>query len=392
MNLQRFHYLLLQFKEDGLSEEEGLVFREMLLSGEYDGVVEADFLELLKTYARHEEWTPDRETALLNSVQEKLEFTAARGVYQTIVPIRGKWIRYAAAAVVIVTVGVAGYVKYGRVSPGTAGRSPSVAPGGSKAMLTLGDGTRIAVDSTGSGTVAIQGGVQVIKLASGLLTYKGAATGSTVLYNKLETPKGGEYQLILPDGTHAWLNAASSIRYPQVFTGTERRVDITGEVYLQVARDSKMPFVATARGTAVTVLGTGFDLMAYEDEGGVRTTLVDGAVRVSAGGQNRVLKPGDEAALDGDRILTSKADLSQVLAWKEGRFRFEGAKITAIMRQIARWYDVDIEYQGRVPDNEFNGSIERKADAAAILETLEITGNVHFDIKGNKVIVMPGPR
>jgi len=250
------------------------------------------------------------------------------------------------------------------------------------------------VDSVMNGTLATQGGVQVVKLSNTLLSYHLISTSNKVLYNKLETPKGGEYQLILPDGTHAWLNAASSIRYPQMFIGAERKVEITGEVYLQVAHNNKMPFVATARGTDVKVLGTGFDLMAYEDEGTVRTTLVDGAVRVSANGQNQVLRPGEQAALDqsGRHMHTAKADLSQALAWKEGRFRFEDTKIAAIMRQIARWYNVDIEYQGPAPDNEFNGSIERTADVTAILETLEITGNVHFNIKGNKITVIPGPR
>jgi ferric-dicitrate binding protein FerR (iron transport regulator) len=171
-------------------------------------------------------------------------------------------------------------------------------------------------------------------------------------------------------------------------------VELSGEAYFEIAKDERKPFVVTARGMRVQVLGTAFNLMAYPDETAVNTTLITGAVRVVSAKSSLVMNPDQQASLPDSigRFTVSKPNLKEVLAWKDGRFRFDGAKITAIMRQIARWYDVDIEYNGEPPSNEFNGSISRAEYARKILDALERTGNVHFSLEGRKIIVMAGPR
>jgi ferric-dicitrate binding protein FerR (iron transport regulator) len=297
----------------------------------------------------------------------------------------------------------------------TAGQmlAGDVAPGRYGAVLTLSDGARVVLDSVGNGHIATQGGSQVFMQNGAIVYEKASAAPSTaktagaapdptpatteapaVVYNTMTTPRGRQFRVVLPDGSGVWLNAASTLRYPTAFAGNQRTVELSGEAYFEIAKDDRKPFVVSARDMRVQVLGTAFNLMAYPDEMAVNTTLVTGAVRVVSAKNSLVLNPDQQACLQDSagRFTVSKPNLKEVLAWKEGRFRFDGAKITAIMRQIARWYDVDIEYRGEIPSNEFNGSISRAEYARKILDALERTGNVHFSLEGRKIIVMEGPK
>ena len=320
--------------------------------------------------------------------------------------------RWVAAASVLLLIGAGSYFFYFRnkeaVEPGkTAGQmlAGDMAPGHDGAVLTLSDGARVVLDSAGNGHIATQGGSQVL-MQNGTIVYEKAsaapapattagaapAPAAAVIYNTMTTPRGRQFRVVLPDGSGVWLNAASTIRYPTTFAGNQRVVELSGEAYFEIAKDERKPFVVSARGMRVQVLGTAFNLMAYPDETTVNTTLVTGAVRVVSAKSSLVLNPDQQACLpDSGRFTLSKPNLKEVLAWKDGRFRFDGAKITAIMRQIARWYDVDIEYRGEIPSNEFNGSISRAEYARKILDALERTGNVHFSLEGRKIIVMAGP-
>jgi len=266
-----------------------------------------------------------------------------------------------------------------------------VPPGGNKAMLTLGNGSRIVLDSAGNGLLASQGGNQVIKTANGQLLYK-AIPGSAPEpeYNTLTTPRGGEYNLILPDGSRVWLNAGSAIRYPAAFTGKERLVEITGEAYFEVARNNKNPFRVKTGETEVVVLGTGFDVMAYEDETSLTTTLVEGAVKVTKGGKSRLLQPGQQAQInrDGTMKVLENVDVDQAVAWKNGITSFRDADIKSIMRQVARWYDVDVEFKGNIPERIFTGDISRNANVSELLKVLELS-NIHFSIHGRTITVLP---
>jgi transmembrane sensor len=287
--------------------------------------------------------------------------------------------------------------------------SADVAPGRNGAVLTLSNGSNIVLDSAGNGQIATQGASQVL-IQNGAVVYTSPAvtpspigspavtsspiTSPAVLYNTMSTPRGRQIRIILPDGSKVWLNAASAIHYPTAFNGNERAVELSGEAYFEIAKDESKPFVVSAAGMRVQVLGTEFNLMAYSDEAKINTTLVSGAVRIHTATNSLVLRPDEQASLsaNANRLTVSKPNMKEVLAWKEGRFRFDGANITTIMRQIARWYDVDIEYSGEAPSNEFNGSISRAEYVMKILGALERTGNVHFSLEGRKIIVMAGPK
>lgn len=265
-----------------------------------------------------------------------------------------------------------------------------ILPGSNKAILTLGDGSKIILNDAKNGTLAKQGNANVVKLTNGQLAYdKTGILTSKVLNNTMTTPRGGQYKLTLPDGTDVWLNAASSITYPTSFTGKERTVSISGEVYFEVAKDKNKPFYVKSGDQTIEVLGTHFNVMAYKDEDEIKTTLFEGSVRISENNSESIIKPGEQARVTKNGgIEISTANVDDALAWKNGYFKFNRVDIKFIMRQLARWYDVDILYEGRIPDDEFVGKIDRSANISQVLRILELD-HVHFRIEGKKIIVMP---
>lgn len=277
-------------------------------------------------------------------------------------------------------------------------------PGTEKAVLTLSDGTKITLDNTANGTIAQQGNTVVLK-EDGLLAYNTdrKKLQTEILYNTLTTPKGGEYRsLVLSDGTKVWLNSVSSIHYPTAFIGKERIVEITGEVYFEVAKNPSHPFrvfvappLGGGGGMMVEVLGTHFNINSYEDEANIKTTLLEGAVKIVAGGKVSFLKPGQQALVSplgggregaGELKVVNDADLDEVVAWKNGMFLFKKDDIQTIMRQVSRWYDVDIEFKEPVGEL-FYSEIPRNSNVSTVFEALEATGSVHFKIDGKKIIV-----
>ncbi|MBW7840774.1 MAG: FecR domain-containing protein [Chitinophagaceae bacterium] len=267
-------------------------------------------------------------------------------------------------------------------------------PGGNKAVLTLADGSTIILDSINSGAISTQGNVMVIKLSDGQLSYKVSAqkeAGATISYNTITTPKGGQYQLELADGSKVWLNAASSLTFPTAFSGAQRNVKMKGEAYFEVSKDASKPFIVSAGEVSVEVLGTEFNVNAYEDEENLKTTLLKGAVNVTDNRQTITLVPGEQARFNhsNHQLKTLKGvDVNSVIAWKNGFFSFNDASLKEVMQQLARWYDVDVVYEGTVKEREFGGKIDRNANASQVLKILE-ESNVHFRIEGKKIIVMP---
>lgn len=263
-------------------------------------------------------------------------------------------------------------------------RTNDIAPGSNKAILTLADGSTVTLDSAGPGKVTKQGNVEVVKHGDGQLQYASAGNTppETIAYNELSTPRGGQYRLKLQDGTNVWLNASSSIRYPTAFVGKERKVQITGEAYFEVAKNADMPFRVTVldpapggKNTEIEVLGTGFNVNAYQDEAGQRTTLIEGSVKVTSGAGAVTLKPSEQAVSSGNQLKTMQLEnTEQTIAWKNGYFEFENADIPAIMRQISRWYDVDVEYQGKASDDRFSGRFSRNVSLAVVLQILHTSG------------------
>jgi transmembrane sensor len=264
-------------------------------------------------------------------------------------------------------------------------------PGGNKAILTLSDGSTVILDDAKNGQVAQQGGVQVSKLAKGQLVYNASAGKPTeVVFNTLTTPRGGQFKLTLPDGSEVWLNAASSITYPTAFVSNERKVEISGEAYFEIMHNAAKPFKVSVNGMEVKVLGTHFNINAYNDEASVKTTLLEGSVSLIKGDAVAMLKSGQQAQLGNSENIKviDNVDVDQVVAWKNGYFSFNRADLKTVMRQIARWYDVEISYEGKIPERQFGGKIDRNSNASEVLRILE-ESKVHFRIEEKKIIVRP---
>ncbi|MBN9385919.1 MAG: FecR domain-containing protein [Chitinophagaceae bacterium] len=307
--------------------------------------------------------------------------------------------RRIAAACVILALSIGSYlwISHRTTSPTQqmAVQTPDLAPGKQGAILTLANGSKIVLDSLKNGHVTTQGNA-LVSLDNGALVYAGSE--GEMLYNTMSTPKGRQFQLRLSDGTQVWLNAASSISYPTVFKGQVRQVDVKGEAYFEVAQNTNMPFrVNVNNKEVVEVLGTHFNVNAYDNEKSINTTLLEGAVRVVSGGMNgdAVLKPGQQARVstgmvDGTGIkVISNADIDRVMAWKNGMFSFEDARLDEVMRQLERWYDIEVTYEKGVPDIELMGKMTRDVSLKGLMLFLERLG-VHCRLEGRKLIVISG--
>lgn len=303
-----------------------------------------------------------------------------------------RW-RVAAAVVLLIAGGAAWYQFGSRHTPSTTGvqlAQQDVLPGTSKARLLLGDGTAIPLDAIPGTGLEEKDGTHINK-DSGKLVYNVAGnSGNEVTFNTLSTPRGGEYQLVLPDGTKVWLNAASSLRFPTKFTGNDRTVYLTGEAYFDVAQNAAQPFhVQLKNGLKVGVLGTAFNIMAYDDEDVLNTTLVTGKIKVAQPNGNSVLlAPSQQAVLPkgSQQLEVSEADIDKTIAWKTGMFEFDDDDITTVMRQLARWYDVNVKFNGPVPDKHYTGSIRKQSTLSQALHILKTAG-IQYTIAGKEIIV-----
>lgn len=292
---------------------------------------------------------------------------------------------YAAAAAAVLALLIAGIWLWQtpRRNASPFAHAADIAPGKTGAVLTLADGSQVVLDSITNGVIAAQNGTQVV-MKNGQLAYDPSSnTGNNIAYNTMSTPKGRQFHLTLPDGTRVWLNAASSLKYPTAFTGKERRVTVTGEAYFEVAQNASQPFRVNVPGAApVEVLGTSFNINAYIDEEDIRATLLEGSVRIG----NTILQPGQQMKVKAGNV--AEADMDKVMAWKNGIFNFNDASLKEVMRQLERWYDIEVIYENGVPDTYFYGKVSRDVSLAGILKVLEAT-RVHFRVEGRKLIVMP---
>ena len=335
----------------------------------------------------------------------ELAMDDADGQEKTIPLFQWKKWTAVAAAILLLSAGAWWWLSHNR-APDAAVAVNDVAPGINGAILTLADGRQIVLDSTNNGFSATDGHAKIVKGSKDQLTYKaadgdegapGAAAATKavagesaeLVYNTLSTPRGRKISVVLADGTKVWLNAASSIKFPTVFSGSQRQVEIRGEAYLEVAANVKQPFIVKKMGSnyAVQVLGTQFNINAYDDEDVIKTTLLEGAVRI----KNKVLKPGQQAVAGKDQdevTIVPNVNTGEVLAWKNGVFNFDHADIYTVMRQVARWYDVEVEYKGTITRH-FGGTISQDVNVSQVFKMLELTGAVHFTIEGRKIIVMP---
>lgn len=314
-----------------------------------------------------------------NSVDWELRAQAVLAMDAGVTIRRTRWRWMAAAAAVLLLIIAGTYLLPERRS-GSVTVITDIMPGTQKAILTLSDGSAVQLDSAGRQTIR-----PGITQQGGQLIYEGK--GKTVAYNTLSTQRGGQFSLRLPDGTQVWLNAASSLRYPTAFNGNERRVEVTGEAYFEVAPHAGKPFRVNVRGRAdVEVLGTSFNVNAYDNEASLRTTLLEGAIRVNG----TLLKPGQQAEITDKLSVADLQNAQQVIAWKNGLFNFKGLHLKEAMLQLERWYDIEVVYGKDVPDIKFYGELKRNLSLAEVLSALKDLG-IHFKIEGRKLTVLPKP-
>jgi transmembrane sensor len=309
------------------------------------------------------------------------------------------WFRITAAAAIIILAFSAYWFltppKETGVATTTAPVTNDLPPGRDAAILTLADGRQILLDTTANGQLAIEGQTAINKNQGEIIYNADLQTAqshqpSAISQQLLSTPRGGQYQLTMSDGTKVWLNALSSIRFPASFTGPERRVEITGEAYFEVAHMASKPFHVSVNGMTIRVLGTHFNVNAYTDEASIKTTLLEGSVEVSKDNKSARIKPGQQAIVHAESSvigIVHDADVQASVAWKNGYFNLNGANIREVMRQISRWYQADIEYRGDVSNIDFYGQVSRRKNVSELLRIMEKTGIVHFEIKGDKIIV-----
>lgn len=263
-----------------------------------------------------------------------------------------------------------------------------ISPGGNKATLTLADGKVIALDAVANGDIAAEGNVQVIKL-DGALQYNASKDNTEIAYNTIQTPRGGKYQLVMSDGTLAWLNAASSLRFPVAFKGNERAVELTGEAYFEVKKSSKPFKVFLQNGSQIEVKGTAFNVNAYNDEEIMKATLVEGRINFLMQDKSQTLVPGQQIRVRHQQPgmqVVDDVDVEEEIAWKNDLFIFKAMDVKSIMREISRWYDIDVVYKGKINPETFSGIVSRKSNLSQVLKIME-EGGVRFEIEGRKIVV-----
>jgi transmembrane sensor len=403
----RLEYLFELYYRKEASDPEKAELLKFLEKPEYQDQVGNLIINLLRSDAKDtllsKEISDDILTSIFQTTRNQAEENNLTGSFDEPAPERsylfGNWRYWLAAAA------LSGIAIFGGYSLITSYRETSVSekfvekdlpPGKDRAQLALWDGTLVELGSGVDSRVPLNSGIRINTLEGEIVSDK---ISTSVGYNTLSTPLGGEYKVVLPDGSKAWLNAGSSIRFPTAFTGGKRIVAMSGEVYFEITPDKQMPFTVqladkkvNGGNMEVTVLGTHFNISSYADEPSINTTLVEGAVEIKQGNVKKVLLPGEQARVsyhaNKPAIHIKTVDTQGVVAWKEGRFEFNG-NIQEIMRQLARWYKVQVRYEGNTDQKSFSGAISRKNNISQVLKILELTGEVRFVVDKETVVVKP---
>jgi ferric-dicitrate binding protein FerR (iron transport regulator) len=374
MNDKRLLYLLSKFQDSACSE------------------VELQELEQWYTQLNTGNQSISDSHAAGFSTEMLAQFRSSLQNRSKVVPFYQKSFFRIAAASVVFVLGTVAYLIFPNtgkqdalVKNNTTQQKDIASPKISKATITLANGQTVLLDSIGNGILAKQGAVSLVKSADGQIVYTGTSTSP--VYNTLFNPRGSKViSLTLNDGTIVWLNSESSLRYPVAFVGNQRRVEITGEAYFEVAKDETKKFIVESNGVSTEVLGTHFNVNTYENEHDVKITLLEGAVKVRKGLTTSILKPGQQAEVNADIKVTSKVDIDAVMSWKNGFFHFANTSIPELMKQIARWYDIEIVYKSGVPQRQFGGEISREASLSEVLKILN-KSKVKCRLEDSKLII-----
>lgn len=362
-----------------------------------DGTANAEEILFIEAYYKH----LDKEPNILDQLKaQELETLGEIGFQRVLAninqPTKNRksipFYKYIAAAVVFIAF-ISGFLYFSKdnvIEPNkliVKGNKIDVLPGVDKAILILSDGSKIVLDDAKNENIVEKAGLVISKTTDGQLLYKVSSTlpkSATIAYNTISTSKGNQYQILLPDGTKVWLNAASSLKYPEVFTGNERKVILSGEAYFEVAKNKDMPFIVQTRNQDVQVLGTHFNINSYSDEQSIKTTLLEGAIKVTNANFSKILKPGEQSLVENNGLgninVIKNIDVDSEIAWKKGLFSFNNVALKTILIQLERWYDIKIDYQS-IPDKRYNGMVPRKSNLSEVLHMLELTGNISFKIE-----------
>ncbi|MGN6419263.1 MAG: FecR domain-containing protein [Pseudobacter sp.] len=381
--------ILSRYARRQVSPEEQQAFQEWMQT-----LDQQELDVLIDDYAAIVAALPDLEesadTRLLLSIHQEIAMKEFEEAGPTVprIPFWRSW-RAAAAAIIVLTLSVTAFFWLRNYPQQLAEEKTTpakeIAPGKSGAILTLADGSQMVLDSANNGILAKQNG-SVISMQNGQLVYGSSAEGAKgIEYNTMSTPRGRQFEITLPDGTHVWLNAASSIRYPTAFQGKDRKVELEGEAYFEVAKNANQPFIVNALNKAtIEVLGTSFNVNAYKNENSLNTTLINGSIKVNG----TIIKPGQQARVTDALRITSNADLDQVMAWQRGYFNFDGASLKEVIQQLERWYEIEVVYEKGIPDIRFGGEMMRDMTLNGVLIALEKSG-MRYRLEGRKLFVLP---
>lgn len=408
MNISRFNYLFKKYTEGNCMPDERNEFFEMVVDDAYAVVLN----DLIKEYINSSDpiiqINKERSAKMFDRI-DNATFENEKVVADN--PVKKRWIKWrAAAAIIFLILLSSSYFIFHKARPEevvktqpASEKTNDIAPGHAGAILTLSNGKKIVLDNAQNGLLASQGKSNILK-KDGQLVYKDQnSEENEVLYNTMTTPKGRKYQLVLSDGSKVWLDAASSITFPTTFNSGERKVEITGEAYFEIkklyksknnsGKEERVPFIVVINSghgvkNQVQVLGTHFNIMAYNNEPTIKTTLLEGSVKVIGQEQSVMIKPGEQAVLSNtnNKVNVIDADVDEAVAWKNGMFSFSNATIGKVMRQVERWYDVEVIYNGPMPDGHYRGEVPMNVNASEMLKVLSV-GGIHFKIEGKKIIV-----
>ncbi len=384
MTRQRIEFLLRLLKTQQLDESQWTELMQAFGDDAFRDLLTSDMLQALKEKNTHEAWTPTAQQETWNKII--LATTPVRRI-----PI---WRRTSVAAAAMLILSMSIYFYFSKKEKPALAQIPVhmdlKAPQANRAMITLAGGRKVFLDSVSKGNLANQGNVSLQKLSDGQIIYSGNT--AEIIFNTLTNPRGSRpVTMTLTDGTKVWLNAGSSLVYPVSFSGHERNVEITGEAYFEVAHNPSMPFTVKKSNsdTKIQVLGTHFNINAYDDESSVKVTLLEGSVKVSSKNKNTIIKPNQQAIMNGSEIkVNSDVDTDEVMAWTTGFFQFNQLDLPSIMRQVARWYDLDITYETEVKSDRFGGRLSKDLPLSELLKSLEENGNgVKFRLEGRNLFV-----
>ncbi len=409
-NINRFNKLFDKYIHKKYTSEERSEFLDMVAHEDYDRHLKKLISEEVKANIPDHRIDADKA----NEIFDRIVKTANDEDPHSSHPVKKRLIIIgrAAAAIIISVVSVSLYflfhnqpshalVQNTKTLPKKVAND--VAPGHSGAILTLANGRKVVLDSLNNGLLTNQGNINIIKQGDKIRYQYGQEQNAEVVYNTMTTPKGRQYQLQLSDGTNVWLDAGSSITYPTTFTENNRKVEITGEVYFEVktifvgsgSQRKKMPFTVEINPVSnlkreIQVLGTHFNVNSYDNESAAKITLLEGIVKVFNNNSSVIIKPGEQAVMEneGNKMsVVAHADVGEAVAWKDGFFSFKNANIETIMRQVERWYDVNVVYEGKKPADQYGGEVSKNVNASEMLKILEV-GGIRYKIEGKKIIVM----